>query len=199
MRMSRRLGLHVNLGMNPDSVAVTGGGYMNYITTQASDYDNLHQPLPGWQSQSTTNWAAYLGVNGNRVPHALLVHFKTGKFNGTGKKIAVQLGLVSENQNELNAAFAICSTDANGCAVNHKKYIGHISATPPSDDTIICSGTIAIPYATSRKMYTFSGEGKFKPETWYCIYVWPSASTTYTLRAFSSAVSETGLINTVSN
>ena len=199
MRMSRRMGLVASLGMNPDSVTVNGGGYMNYITTQASDYDNLHRPLPGWESSSTTNWPAYAGVNANKVPHALLVHFKTGTFSGTGKKIAVQLGLVSEGQNELNAAFAICSTDKNGCAVNHEKYIGLTTATPPSDETIICSGTISIPYANSKKMYTFSGEGKFKPDTWYCIYVWPSASTLHTLRSFHTAVSEDGLINTVSN
>ena len=199
MRMSRRMGINVMAGMNPDSVTVNGGGYLNYITTQASDYDNLHQPLPGWTGSSNdVGWYAYLGVNGGGIPHALLVHFKTGDFEGTARNILVKIGLTGSGGYALPCGWAICSTDANGCAVNHKKYIGHIGSTPPSDDTIICSGTANVPYNSGNTLHSFSGKGKFAPETWYCIYIWPSESTKNTLNYMKKSDSSEYLVNTVS-
>ena len=198
MRISRRMGLVARAGMNPDSVTVNGGGYINYITTQASDYDNLHQPLPGWQNYNANLGNAYLGVNSNGVPHALLVHFKTGVFEGKAKEILVKLGLTGVGSNALTCGWAICSTNSSGKAVNHKKYIGLTSTTPPDDNTIICSGTGTIPYNSSRTLHSFSGKGKFLPETWYCIYVWPGESKSYKNSYMQAASDGNHLVNTVS-
>lgn len=198
MRMSRRMGIVASLGMNPDSVTVNGGGYINYITPQESDYDNLHQPLPGWQNYNANLGNAYLGVNGSGVPHALLVHFKTGAFKGNAREILVKLGLTGVGGKALSCGWAICSTDLNGKAMNHEKYIGLTTATPPDDNTIICSGSGSIAYNSSRTLHSFSGKGKFLPETWYCIYVWPAETTRYSHSYMQAASDANHLTNTVS-
>lgn len=188
MRMSRRMGLVASLGMNPDSVTVTGGK-MQYWTSASTTDDGWHNTDDNTYDQDNSvrhmpydNWETYAGRNDGKVYHNAALAFKTGSFTGKGKHITITFSVQAY---PWDAGFAYAaqlskhgwSTESAWLAGSKSYYSSSMTALP-SDPNAIASKTGTFPKNTSRHSVTISLDAEILPNTEYVLYLIGTSGTT---------------------
>ena len=181
--------------MTPSSVTV-GGALVNYITTQPSAYNYLHQPepwvtLPSGQGVDTN---AYFGFNANSVPHVLMVYFTTGSWTGQSKALRLMLNANYPFNNSTTGCYQIATADT-----NYLNYKGIHGGTFPTDALAVAHGTFTMAQSSSSgytKSY-INATVTLEPNTQYVMYVWLNQSNPGAL-AFVPNATSTYISHTVS-
>lgn len=172
--MSRRMGVHARLGMNPDSVTVTGG-CLQYWTSASTTTDGWHNTNTNPSGEPFTNYEAYFGRNASKIYHNAAVCFKTGKFTGKGKRVSVSVtvqqtawgnGVAYEAQLSRHD----WSTAAKWSAGSKEHYSSSMTALP-SDPNAVASKTGSVPLNNGNQTLTLSFDAEILPETEYVIYI----------------------------
>lgn len=181
MRMSRRMGLVARVGMNPDSVTVTGGK-MQYWTSASTTDDGWHNTDDNTYDQDYSkrripydNWETYAGRNSKSVYHNAALAFKTGSFTGKGKHIDISFSVQAYGY-AVGFAYAAqlskheWSTEEAWLAGSKTYYSESITALP-SDPNAIASTTGTFAQNNSRHTVTISLDAEILPNTEYVLYL----------------------------
>ena len=179
--MSRHMGIYARLGMNPDSVTVTGGK-MQYWTSASTTDDGWHNTDDNTYDQDNSvrhmpydNWETYAGRNTSKVYHNAALAFKTGVFTGKGKHISITFSVQSYGY---AAGFAYAaqlskhgwSTESAWMAGSKSYYSSSITALP-SDPNAVASKNGTFAQNTSRHTETISFDAEILPNTEYVLYL----------------------------
>lgn len=179
MRISRRMGIHTRLGMNPDSVTTTGGK-MQYWSNYGTDTDKWHNTIDEKtggvrRHKPYDNYPTYIGINGNRAYHNAAIAFKTGSFTGKGKRVSLTISSQAYN---ITGGFSYAAqlskhnwdTEKEWLA-GSKVYYSEILTSLPNDPNAIASTTGTFPQSSKRYNVTLSIDADILPNTEYVIYI----------------------------
>lgn len=180
MRMSRRMGLHASLGMNPDSVTVTGGAAQYWASGSVSPIDGWHNTNmdgTGYRYTPYTEFETYMGRGYNGWYYNAALAFKTSAFTGKGSRVDITFTAKQHEQN-VASAFAFAAqlskhdwSTYDAWMSGSKTYYSERLTSLPNDPNAIGRTTGVIEQTSVHRTITVTLDAEILPNTEYVLYL----------------------------